>query len=122
MVNKKIYNENGFLLLKNFFRKDEILNIHEDARSVFRTQLIEQHLDTEDLTIEANFDKALYTLFEQDVQEVMNCGKQIQHLISLHRLGTDPRIIDALAALGLGRPCISARPVMFFNSRKLAKA
>jgi hypothetical protein len=121
MIDRQLYNQNGFLLLKRFFHKDEIMRVLEEAKDVFKAQLKRYRLDSEDFTVEANFDKALYALFEQDFQEVVNCGKQVQHLISLHRLGTDPRILDRLRALGLAFPCISARPVMFFNSRRLAK-
>jgi phytanoyl-CoA dioxygenase PhyH len=121
MIDKRLYNKNGFLLMKNFFPRNEIIRVHEEAKDVFKAQLKRHRLDSEDLTVEASFDKALYALFEQDFQEVVNCGKQIQHLISLHRLGTDPRVIDQLKALGLALPCISARPVVFFNSRHLAK-
>ena len=121
MIDKQLYNETGFLLLRDFFEKDKIASIHEEAKDIFKAQLRKHHLDVQDLTVEANFEKALYALFEQDVQTVINCGKQIQHLISLHRLGTDSRVVDQLTTLGLTFPCISARPVMFFNSRHLAK-
>jgi phytanoyl-CoA hydroxylase len=121
MVDKHLYNQNGFLLLKNFFDKDEIRRVHEEAKDVFKAQLRRHRLDSEDLAVEVNFNKALFALFEKNFQEIVNCGKQVQHLISLHRLGTEPRVIDQLKGLGLAFPCISARPVMFFNSRYLAK-
>jgi phytanoyl-CoA hydroxylase len=121
MIDRPLYNKNGFLLLKNFFPKNEIIRVHEEAKDVFKAQLRRHHLDSEDLTVEANFDAALYALFETDFGDVVNCGRQVQHLISLHRLGTDPRVLDQLKELGLAFPCISTRPVMFFNSRHLAK-
>jgi phytanoyl-CoA hydroxylase len=121
MIDRDLYHKNGFFLLQNFFPKNEIIRIHEEAKDVFKAQLKRHRLDSEDLTVEANFDEALYALFEKNFQDLVNCGKQVQHLISLHRLGTDPRVLDQLKALGLAFPCISARPVMFFNSRHLAK-
>ena len=121
MIEKQLYNQNGFLTLRKFFEKEQIKRIHDEAKEVFKTQLRKHGLDSEDLAVEANFNQALYKLFEQDFQEIVNCGKQIQHLISLHRLGTDPGIVDLLKTLGLTFPSISARPVMFFNSKNLSK-
>jgi phytanoyl-CoA hydroxylase len=121
MIDRQRYNQDGFLLLRSFFDKAEIKRLREEAKRVFEAQLKRHGLDAEDLAIEANFNKALFKLFETDFQEVANCGKQVQHLISLHRLGTDPRIVELLTALGLTFPCISARPVLFFNSRHVAK-
>jgi len=50
----------------------------------------------------------------------MNCGKHIQHLASLHRLGTEPKILEYLQKLGMTFPNICTRPVLFFNQKKLA--
>src|SRR5262249_10528066 len=48
-------------------------------------------------------------------------GKQAQHLVSLHRLSLDERIMRAVRELGLDFPCVSTRPLLYFNSRRLAK-
>jgi ectoine hydroxylase-related dioxygenase (phytanoyl-CoA dioxygenase family) len=63
----------------------------------------------------------MYRLFEIDLQCFTNCGKQAQHLVSLHRLSLDDRIIEVLHELGLGFPNISTRPVLYFNAERLAK-
>ena len=51
----------------------------------------------------------------------MNCGKQAQHLISLHKLSLTNNITEMLTELGLKTPVISTRPVLYFNHPKLAK-
>src|SRR6516165_4566907 len=121
MLDKHKYKRDGFLLLRSLSGKDEILRVQEEAIDVFRVQLRKQQLDIEDFTVEAGFNKALYALFEEDFQQVVNCERQIRHLVSPHRLGTDYRIGDALTALGVTFPRISHNPVLFSNSRHLAK-
>lgn len=50
----------------------------------------------------------------------INCGKQIQHLWDLHALGLHPDIRTLLLSLGLTKPHISTRPVLYFNHPDLA--
>ena len=63
----------------------------------------------------------MYALFDADLQAFTNCGKHAQHMISLHRLSLDERILNVLGGLGLESPNISTRPVLYFNSPRLAK-
>jgi ectoine hydroxylase-related dioxygenase (phytanoyl-CoA dioxygenase family) len=63
----------------------------------------------------------LYRLFKEDLTTLSNCGKQVQHLISLHQLSLNPKIIELLRAIGLKFPNVSTRPVMYFNNPKLSK-
>lgn len=123
-MDKEFYKNNGYFLLKSFFKKEEIVKILHDAKSVFFSQFLAKSYTKESLmdkVSEEDFNKMMYRLFEEDVQCLTNCGKQVQHLISLHRLSLDQRIIDLLKQTGLITPTISTRPVMFFNHPKLAK-
>lgn len=120
-INAAEFKEQGFLLLKNFFEKAEIETIRSEAKSIFATQMLSHGIiSSTDLT-EAEVEAGMFKLFELDLQAFTNCGKHAQHLISLHRLSLDPRIVDALQALGLGFPCVSTRPVLYFNAERLAK-
>lgn len=105
-----------------FFDPSEVEEVRQDARRVFLVQL-HRHglLDNEPDVPEAEFEQALFQLFEHHQADFVNAGKQIQHLISLHRLSTDPRLISALGELGVAFPNINTRPVLFFNSRHLAR-
>ncbi len=60
-------------------------------------------------------------LFQEDLSSFTNCGKQAQHLVSLHRLSLDQRLLAELTELGLEQPNISTRPLLYFNSPRLAK-
>ena len=118
------YARDGFTLAKGFLAPAEVDTIRDEAKSVFLRQMLRHGIVASadpDQVSEPAFEQAMFRLFERDVQTFANCGKQAQHLISLHRLSLDPRIVGRLEAMGLARPNISTRPVLYFNHRKLAK-
>ncbi len=119
---EKLYSE-GYLHLKNFLKKEDIESILTDSKKIFFNQFIEKGLNVEEtiLNHESEFNNALFSLFELDLEVYMNCAKQIQHLISLHRLSLSENIIDLLKQLNFKFPNISTRPVLFINHPKLAK-
>ena len=93
---------------------------------MFYRQFIEKgyvngNLDSADTISERDYNNHLYQLFSDDITCFSNCGKQIQHLISLHSLSLSAKITNLLTEIGLGSPVISTRPVFFFNNPKLAK-
>jgi phytanoyl-CoA hydroxylase len=112
----------GFALAPGFFQKEEVERVRDDAKNVFLTQLLRHGILNSDNPSETEFEAALFEYFKRDLQEFMNCGKQIQHLVSLHRLSLDNRIEHTLIkTLGMEFPNVSTRPVLYFNSRLLAK-
>ena len=118
---KEQFNKDGFLILKNFFNQEEIQNIYREARQLFAIQ-IKQVLGKEvDINNKIEFENAMFEFFEKDFTAFVNTGKQTQHLISMHRLGTDERIIALLKDIGYEFPTIAVRPAMQFNSRYLSK-
>jgi len=120
MTDVASYREQGFALCKGLFAVDEVERIHAEAKAVFAAQMQRYDLlpDNDD---ESEFATAMFKLFELDLPAFTNCGKQAQHLISLHRLSLDDRILTELRALGLEAPNISTRPVLYFNHERLAK-
>ena len=114
------YREQGYLHLRGVFDRREIENVRQDAIRVFEQQLTARGQAIDGSASDPDFENALFRFFREDVARFANCGKQIQHLISLHRLALDPRIVDLLRGLGVAFPNISTRPVLFFNSRHLA--
>lgn len=118
---KKELNDNGYLVLKKFFTKEEINNIYSEAKQLFAIQInrtlgVEVNINDKDA-----FDKAMFDFFQLDFISFVNTGKQVQHLISMHRLATDERIINVLKEIGYEFPAIAVRPAMQFNSRNLSK-
>lgn len=124
IINRKSYNENGFVILKKFFPKDRIQRILTDAKIIFFNQFKYKGYTSQesfiDLT-EDEFNACLYRMFNEDLLALSNCGKQVQHLISLHRLSIDTTIEELLIDVGLLSPVISTRPVLYFNHSKLAQ-
>lgn len=114
------YRRDGFLHLRRFIDPAAIAEIRRDARRVFELQLRSRSQYSFENASERDFEEKLYEYFLRDLAGFSNCGKQIQHLISLHRLSLDARIESTLKELGLQFPNICTRPVMFFNSRHLA--
>lgn len=121
MIDAAQFRADGFVLAKSFFDPAEVAAIHEEAKAVFAAQMRRHGLLADGEADEATFTEAMFRLFEIDLPAFTNCGKQAQHLISLHRLSLDARITEALAALGLEFPNVSTRPVLYFNHPRLAK-
>ena len=121
MIDVTSYKDNGYLLAKQFFRREEIERIRGEAKQVFIAQMRRLRIVREDDVPEADFERGMAELFDAELQTFTNCGKQAQHLISLHRLSLDERVVGAIVELGLEFPNVSTRPVLYFNSRRLAK-
>jgi phytanoyl-CoA hydroxylase len=125
MSNKKDYfKKNGYLLIKDFFSKDEIKKILDDAKGVFLRQFIEKkyisNCTLQELSDEI-FNDLLFRLYNDDIICLINSGKQIQHLVSLHSLSIKNIVLELCKNNGVKTPVISTRPVLYFNHPKLAK-
>ncbi len=116
------YKKSGYYLYKNFFNSAEIENVQNEAKEIFINQFLSQQIITSKYVSDAEFEIAIVNLFNNHFENYVNCAKQAQHLISLHLLSLDKKVIDKLKYFGLGFPVISTRPVMYFNKAKLAKA
>lgn len=121
-INK--YKEQGFLHIENFIDPSVVNNILLEAKNIFFNQFIQKNY-TSEAKIEnikkEKFNEYLFKIFKEDFEAFQNCGKQVQHLISLHQLSLSDKIVNCLSELGLTNPSISTRPVMFFNHPNLAK-
>ena len=116
LVDLEGYREKGYTIVRGLFRPDVVLNIQQDCRRIFEYQMDGESSDNID-----EFEQNLFNLFAENRDLVINCGKQCQHLVSLHRLSLDERILSIVRDHGITFPNISTRPVLFFNSRYLAK-
>lgn len=124
MIDLEFYKKEGYLHLPGFAPASEVQEILNQARQIFQLQFLEKGYTKVGLATdeqESVFNENLYRLFAEDLTTLMNCGKQVQHLISLHRFSLHERITRLLAEIGLRFPVISTRPVMFFNHPRLAQ-
>lgn len=120
--NKKIFNEQGYLFMPGFFSKEMIQEIRNEAKSVFAVQMKRSRIVVPEFDDEIAFSKAMYSLFEKDMEAFVNCGKTAQHTFSLHALGVSDSVKDFLKKeLQVNSPVVCTRPVLFFNHKNLAK-
>ena len=111
----------GYALIEGMFDPEELAALRHDAQGVFCRQIVRLGLAADEQAAMARFEPAMFELFKREPTLYMNCGKQVQHLLSLHRLGLDPRILGVIGELGLEAPAISTRPVLFFHHRETAR-
>lgn len=121
MTRKEQFNKDGFIILKGFLKKEEMTQIYTEARQLFAKQIERVLGKTVDINDRDTFENAMFEFFEADFTAFVNTGKNVQHLISLHRLAVDDRLSEVLKSIGYTFPAIGARPAMQFNSRYLSK-
>lgn len=118
------YKGKGYLLLKNFFAKEQIEKIFHDIKEVYAIQLSHRLGLPVAKTLamgQEEFSQVMYRLYELDPEVFTNCGKQAQHLMSLHYLGASGQVMDLLKALGMKFPVISVRPCILTQNPKIDK-
>ena len=119
------YRKNGYILLKSFFEKKQIEKIFDDIREVYAIQfsyLLDVDMQQSLAMGQEEFSQLMYRLCEKDLEAYTNCGKQAQHLMSLHALGASEKVTELLQALGLKRPVISVRPCILTQNPRIDKA
>jgi hypothetical protein len=103
--------ERGVVVMRNYLHPDNIFRVHVAAMDTFRKADGKQGL----------IFPIMRDMFKEDRERFINCGKQIQHNIDLWQLAVSNRIVDLLHELGLERPNICTRPVLYFNHPDLAE-
>lgn len=112
---KNELNENGYIIIKNFFSKDYINTLRNKAEEIFKIQFNK-------FGYSGNFTDNMIKLFQEEEEIFINCGKIIQSgLIELYKLPVEDDLINLIKDLGLSFPNLCTRPVLFFNHPKLAK-
>lgn len=115
------FKRDGYLIMRGFLEPSEVNRLHTDAKRIFAVQ-IKHVLGLEVDIQDANaFDEAMYAFFDKDFERFVHTGKTVQHMIEMHRLGTDERFVKLMQEIGIEHPAIGVRPAMQFNSRYLSK-
>jgi ectoine hydroxylase-related dioxygenase (phytanoyl-CoA dioxygenase family) len=109
------FNENGFIVLKNFFDKEYIETLKQKAEDIFKIQF--NHFG-----YTGDFKENMIRLFNEHESIFINCGKIIQTgLLELYKLPLEDKLINTIKDLGIEFPNLCTRPVLYFNHPKLAK-
>lgn len=112
--------DDGIIILRNFFSKEDILNLLEASKEVFKIQF--KHFGYKNYETDNGFKESMIRLFNEHRDVFQNCGKLIQSgLIQLYKIAYDDKLISKLKELGLTNPLVCTRPVLFFNHPKLAE-
>src|SRR5436305_2770086 len=88
------YKKNGYFLFKEFFKVNDVSNIKEQTQKIFINQMFDKGTITSKDITEDEFETAIVALFNSHFETFANCGKQAQHLINLHRLSLDEKLIQ----------------------------
>jgi phytanoyl-CoA hydroxylase len=118
---RELFDKQGFVHLAGFFNNQDIERVRADAKWVFLKQMASRGFETH-VGDEREFERGLFRYFSEDTDGFVNCGKTCQHLISLHSLSLRDDVVRQLIALGIKKPNICTRPVLYFNSRHLASS
>jgi phytanoyl-CoA hydroxylase len=111
MNDLSLFFKRGFVVLKDFWLREDLKLLLSQAREVFAYQM-------EPATYS---DFQLFELFRRNPQTFKNCGKHVQHLPLLHQMGVHSRVLSLVKSLGVSSPCIATRPVLYFHHPKLAE-
>lgn len=112
---KKLIEKQGYIVLKNFFDKEYIINLRKKAESIFQIQF-------DRFGYNEDFQSNMIRLFNEHESIFINCGKIIQTgLIELYKLPVEEKLLNKVKELGLQFPNLCTRPVLFFNHPQLAK-
>ena len=114
------YNENGLLILRNFLNVKEVNDIRNKAKSIFGIQ-IEKNKIEYNINDEVSFNNALFELFNIAYNDFLGAAKAVQHTLIMHKLASSDEILSLLNSIGLKEPIICVKPIIYFNSPKLAK-
>lgn len=120
MIDKNFYKENGYLIIKNLFYKQDLKRLLDECYDVLYHQIDRLTLIDKNGKLLSR-DEGAFRLFEKDPEVLKACGKVMQWLPTLHRMGVDKTLFYYLTELGLSKPTISTRPVLFFHHKQLAE-
>jgi phytanoyl-CoA hydroxylase len=118
---QQAYNRDGFLLVKGCLPAAHVTAVKAEAQAVFVRQMRRLGLIAAGEFTEATFMASMRAYFAADLEGFINCGRTCQRLIALNRLGLDELVLERVQALGVSSPTICTQPVIYFNSRYLAK-
>ncbi|MBI3511402.1 MAG: phytanoyl-CoA dioxygenase family protein [Bacteroidetes bacterium] len=115
------YKKDGYCLVKKYLDPSLLTEILNEARSIFDVQLRRNGISPGKNADLHSFELALFELFKKDYNGFLGSAKLVQHTLSMHRLAVSEKIDSALKKIGLSHPVICVKPIIFFNSKFLAK-
>lgn len=115
------YKKDGYYIFKNYLSPESVNCILLEAKEVFTRQIVKNNISDGNFSSQKDFEQSLYSLFKVNYDAFLGAAKLCQHTISMHRLAVSDDVMRLLEILGLTKPSICVKPIMYFNSRHLAK-
>lgn len=113
----------GYQVLKNVFPQSLIHGIRHEVKQIFFTQMIRKGVAPENMDLDSDeFDEMMGVFFKEHQSTYLDCGKQVQHIWSLHELSLSNKIRKILLRHNMKVPHISTRPVVYINGKHVSKA
>ncbi|MDC3260120.1 phytanoyl-CoA dioxygenase family protein [bacterium] len=116
----KTYATNGFVKLENCIPINVLDEIRVQSKKIFQKQLNLKGINV-DLHNDTDFEKSLYRLFNEDYDAFIGAAKLCQHQLPIHKLAVSKEVIETIRHLGVANPSICVKPIVYFNSRHIAK-
>ena len=116
----KEYNKNGVVVIKSILDRSLLEDIKLEVQNIFVKAFLKNNI-LFDLKDENSFNMAIYKLFEISFNDFLGCAKAAQHILNMSNFASSSIIKEILNKLGLEHPLICVKPIIFFNSRHLAK-
>lgn len=110
------FREDGYLLVKGLFSKDQMLELLKEIHLVFKNQFDYRNFPYQKNNLLKSED--LFRFFSAHKDDYINCMKLIQNSILLYRYGSDEKLIEKLTEIGLKDPIFSTELLIFLNSEK----
>ncbi len=98
------YRENGYAVLRDLFKKEDIENALLDIFDLFETRFS----DVNDHKLSGS--SLLVYYYEKEKEIWRQCARHMYDLLSVYRLATMSNVIEVLRKIGLKKPMISIRP------------
>lgn len=117
---KEEYLKNGLVVVKNFFDIEEIDFIRKEAKEIFTIQIKNNNINFNE-NDEAEFESALYKLFNVNYNAFLGAAKATQQMACMFSFTTNKKMMNFVTSLGLQKPVICVKPIIYFNSKNLAK-
>ncbi|RAP27575.1 phytanoyl-CoA dioxygenase [Candidatus Marinamargulisbacteria bacterium SCGC AG-333-B06] len=115
------YHDDGLLIIRDIFSKETIRDILNDSKEIFIHQIKANNISNGVYNNDNQFKEDLFELFKKNYDAFLGAAKLCQHSISLFKASTDATLLNLLNQLGIRKPSICVKPIIYFNSKHLAK-
>ena len=113
------YKSEGVVVIKSIINTDLIDEIKKETQEIFKLAFVKNEIRFEEN--DKSFNQAIFKLFKISFDDFLGCAKASQHILTMNHFASSEKINQLLQKFGLIKPIICVKPIIFFNSKNLAK-